>query len=199
MSRLWILPVLGLIAVLGFACGDSGDDQPQSGTSSATVAPTTQKSTPILTASSTPTPTVRTAESPVGWKSFTDPLVGFTLSYPPDLIFNDLTGPGPAGGFNERVLQFRSASDQSRSFAISISANANGLTPEDWALEFTACLPETIEQGTVGGKPAIFCTALPEEIPEATVLLESSGTILHFSSIMPASEFDQVIASVRLR
>jgi hypothetical protein len=26
MLRLWILPVLVLIAVLGFACGDSGDD-----------------------------------------------------------------------------------------------------------------------------------------------------------------------------
>jgi hypothetical protein len=198
MPRLWMLPVLGLIAVLGFACGDSGDDKPQSGGPSATVAPTTQNSTLIPTASSTPSPSVTTTASPVGWKSYADPLVGFTLSYPSDLIFNDLTGPSPADGFNERVLQFRSASDQSRSFAISISSNANGLTPEDWALQFTACLPETIRQGTVGGKPAIFCTALPEAIPEATVLLDSSGTILHFSSIMPASEFDQVIASIRL-
>jgi hypothetical protein len=196
MPRLWILPVLGLIAALGFACGDSGDDLSQS---IATATPKASATPVTTTASSTPSPSVTTTASPVGWKSYADPLVGFTLSYPSDLIFNDLTGPSPADGFNERVLQFRSASDQSRSFAISISSNANGLTPEDWALQFTACLPETIRQGTVGGKPAIFCTALPEAIPEATVLLDSSGTILHFSSIMPASEFDQVIASVRLR
>jgi hypothetical protein len=28
MLRLWILPVLGLIAALGVACGDSGDGPP---------------------------------------------------------------------------------------------------------------------------------------------------------------------------
>ena len=78
MLRLWILPVLGLIAALGFACGNSGDDKPQSvttATPTASAASFTATTTPIAASSATPIPTTV-------WKRFTNTDYGFSFQYP---------------------------------------------------------------------------------------------------------------------
>ncbi|HEY8767165.1 MAG TPA: hypothetical protein VIP09_07880 [Dehalococcoidia bacterium] len=80
MLRLWILAVLGLIAVIGFACRDSGNDLPQtaatatltaSGTSmSTTAAPSTTASASSATPTSTATLT------------YNDSTNGYSFEYP---------------------------------------------------------------------------------------------------------------------
>ena len=79
MSRLWILPVLGLIAALAFACRDSGDDQPQSVSSVLVTATASQpaKASPAITATVSPNPTVQ-----ADWATYTDPDRKFTVRYP---------------------------------------------------------------------------------------------------------------------
>jgi hypothetical protein len=84
MLRLWILPVLGLIAALGFACGDSGDDDPKSVSSTAPVASASPAPTAASATNVSPNPTV-----PPGWATYTDPDGRFTLRYPSDWFLQD--------------------------------------------------------------------------------------------------------------
>jgi hypothetical protein len=120
-----------------------------------------------------------------------------SAAYPPDLVFKDLTGPSPRPGLNERGLKFRSTKDYARGFTISVSSNTEGLTPVQWLREYAACLPETVQHATAAGKPATFCTSVPEQVPEAAVAFEHMGKMLFITAVMPKPEFDQVIASLR--
>lgn|SRR5450759_4461774 len=77
MLRLWILPVLGLIVALGFACGDSGDDAPQSVSSTIPVVSASPAPTATSATSASPSPTV-----PADWATYTDASGLFTARYP---------------------------------------------------------------------------------------------------------------------
>ncbi len=73
MSRLWILPVLGLLSVAAFACSSS-EDLPST---TATIS-----SSPTVSQTSTaPTPA---ASVPPDWLTYTHPTAGFSFRYPPD-------------------------------------------------------------------------------------------------------------------
>lgn len=76
MPRLWVMPALGLVAVLGFACGDSGtlDSIAPTATATDTAAPspTALESSPVLT-----------AMLPGDWPTFVSWDGLFTLRYPP--------------------------------------------------------------------------------------------------------------------
>lgn len=74
MLRLWFLPVLGLIAALGFACGDSGDDLSQ----------LVATATPNVTVTTTAAPSAVSAVAPTSTATltYTDPTYGYSFQYP---------------------------------------------------------------------------------------------------------------------
>ena len=207
MLRIGILPVLGLIAVFGFACGDSGGDLPSTVTTAASVQQVvTTTPTASAAATATPGPTLLPSLAPLptlppipeDWLTNVDAVLGFSLRYPPDLVLTD-TGPSPLGGLRERDLVFRSAQDQSRVFSISIvESNPAGLTIDEWAVEFAACNPKSIEEGSLAGIRAIFCSReVVEGHPEPSVLAEHDGRIFLIStgSALTDSEFTAVLQS----
>jgi hypothetical protein len=80
MFRLWILPVLGLIAVLAVACSDENEDvqSPSPTVTSVSLSPASTSpsaTTPVVTAS--PGTTV-----PADWKTYADPNGKFSARYP---------------------------------------------------------------------------------------------------------------------
>ena len=167
---------------------------PTEPTPTATPAPTPEPTpTPAPTQTPAPAPTPATDDL----TTYVDPVLGFSLQYPPDLAFTDLTGPSPTGGLNQRAIEFRSPKDPSRAFVISVSDNTKGLTPEQWAIEFGGCRTQTIQQGMLGGMSAIACTReVIEGMPERAVLAEQAGKMFLLSAIgLTDSEFSQVIAS----
>ncbi len=110
-----------------------------------------------------------------------------------------MTGPSRPDGLSKRVVEFRSPTDPKRAFGISVSSNLKKLTLQEWALEFTACLPKTIQQGSLAGRPALFCDAQATEIPEEAVLFEQLDSMFYIPSNLPAPEFEVVIASFEVR
>src|SRR3990172_7439310 len=125
------------------------------GTEEAAVAQPTPTPEPAPTATATPTP-ASTVE-PDSWTTYRDPVLGFSLDYPPDLVVKDITGPSP-DGLNERAIEFPSSEGTSRAFVISVSAKTRGITIQQWAIEYAACRPKSIQQSTFSGLPAIACT-----------------------------------------
>ncbi len=197
------LPVL-LLAGLLVACGQTEEVPIATLATLETSTPTPLASSPtpgtgLGTAQPTATPAQPTvAAIPADWKSYTDPFYGFSLKYPPDLKFKDVTMPGRPDGLDERVVEFRSPTDPKRAFGVSISSNPKKLTPQEWALEFTACLPKTIQQGSVAGRTALLCTEEAiEGKPGVGIAFDHMGSIFHVSSGwgLPPSEFELVIAS----
>jgi hypothetical protein len=140
---------------------------------------------------------------PSGWVAYTDPQLGFSLSRPSDLEFQDLSGPSPSSGTVERYLQFRSTDDQRRSITVDIVSKPEGMTLDGWVQGATACLQDTIKEAVVAGEKAILCTNQPESLLESAVIFEHTGLIFFITSVMPTfgfePEFDLAIASVRLR
>jgi hypothetical protein len=188
------LALAATAAIVFLACGETQE--------------VTQSESPGVTASATPTassaPTTAAASAtppadgvPADWETYTDPL-GFSLAYPPDLSYTD-GGDVTAGGVTRRVVEFRSSTDpKGPRFAISITENSEELTLEEW-LQFTACVRETIVYGRVDGQDAIFCTSLPEEIPEYAVLFQHMGRMVYLTSIfMSQTDFDALVNSIDL-
>jgi hypothetical protein len=148
---------------------------------------------------SSPSPTAEPSPEviPADWKTYVDPVLGFSLRYPPDLAVTD-TGPTPSGGLRERDLDFRAPEDPSRALVIAMVENTKGRSLEQWVLEFAACLPEAIKQANLSGTPAIFCTSDAGEGPSGAAAFEHMGTMFLIRSTTPASEFEPVLASLRL-
>jgi hypothetical protein len=78
MSRLWVLPVLGLIAAVVVAC--SSDDEVVPSSVASSTAPTTQTAKPTLS----PAPTPSLAQSPTiaGTSTYTESTNGYSFDYP---------------------------------------------------------------------------------------------------------------------
>jgi hypothetical protein len=176
------------------SCDTTEEDTPQLATERPTAS-AKQSANPNRTATPITTATPATTAPPIpdGWQSYADLSMGFGFRYPPDLTHTD-TRPMQ----RQRVLVFRSSENPTRGFAISISSNAEGLDPEDWLFEKAACLPQTMDQGTVDGQPAAFCTSQPEETPEAAVAVQSTDSMFFITSTLPASEFELVMTSLEL-
>jgi hypothetical protein len=203
-----IKPLWGLagIALLGSAgiggaviVASSGGEEEVT-VQATTTATANGSASPVVTEGPTPAVSSPPTEPPTtaDWHTYTDEALGFSLRYPPDLVFKDLTGPSPVVGVNERGFRFRSPTEPFRSFTVSVSSNTDSVSPESWLRDHAACLPDTIRSGELGGQPAAFCTSKPEMIPEAAVALPHMGKMLFITSIMPKSDFDMVLASVEL-
>ena len=202
---LLLIPVLLTVSLSGCSGTEEvvSTTAPASGTHTATAsstpsttatAPVSGTATPTATAtavvSPTPSPTV-----PPNWDIYTDSQLGFSFAHPAELTAQD-GGLSTSSGWSERVIVFRSLDDPSvPGFALALTLNNEGLTLSEWAAAHTACLADSIAPREVSGEPALSCTALPEQIPEATVLFEYKGTVFGFSSLMPESDFQHVIDS----
>jgi hypothetical protein len=185
-----LLPLVALLAIGGSAAGASVYLL----TRDETVVEV--QPSPVVEASPTEAATLAPAESPTptpaAWLTYVDPVRGFSLDYPSDLVAKDVTGPSP-DGLNERAIEFRSAEDNSRAFVISVSENVKGLTLEQWAVEYGACQPKSIQQSTLGGIPALACTReVVEGRPGPAVLADHGGKIFLLSGHLTESEFDQL-------
>jgi len=161
------------------------------------VAQPTPTEAPTLTPTAEPTATPKPSPVvPADWLTYVDPVLSFSLRYPPDLVATDVTGPASAGGVNVRAIEFRSAEDPSRAFGISVSENTKGLTLEQWAIEYAACQPKSIQQGTFGGSQAILCTReVIEGRPHPAALGENADRIFLISGNLTDSEFSQLRTS----
>lgn len=210
MKPLWALAgiaVLGTAGIVGaiVIASPGGEEEvavqnPQTtspGPPTATTSPATSP-TAVATPSSAATAEPSPDAVPSDWETYTDAALGFSLRYPPDLVFRDLTSPSQPSSPSRRHLQFRSPNDQRRSFTIGIIETDKTVSLDEWVQEFTACLPETIRDGLVDGERAIFCTSQPASIPEQAVAFQLAGSIVYVTSTMPSSEFEAVIGSVRL-
>jgi hypothetical protein len=190
--RLLALCTLALLVIAAIGC-----DEPEESLSGEEEATESAKSSPSVTleATSTATPTaVPTATVSTGWKTYTDPNLGFTLEYPPDLISSDLTGPTPSSGV--RVIDFRHPTDAGRGFAVEVyPPSSEALT--EWAQTRTACLPETIESASLDGKSAVFCTEQATENTNGFVTFDDKGRRFEISWLLPADEANAILASMQ--
>jgi hypothetical protein len=204
VKPLWALTGIALLGTAGVVgavvVASSGGEEEvlqQVETATATPSDPTKAPSPTTLATPSPAPEPSPTDAPADWRTYMDPVLGFSLKYPSDLVLKDLTGPSPVSGVNERGYQFRSPTESRRSFTISVSSNTEGVTPESWLADHAACLPDTIRSGEVGGQPAAFCTSKPEMIPEAAVALPHGGKMLFITSILPQTDFDAVLSTFR--
>jgi hypothetical protein len=162
MSRLWILPAVGLIATLGFACSDSGDDKPQSisGAASAATAATDLTPTPSGTPTTT-APSLTSSGSPsstVGadWVVYSDETAAFSAAMPKGLTLTErhilLSAKGNYPEVDQRTLSFVRA-DGNWVVGVSLIPNPADLSLKDWLLTFSGwtgyptTLPVSGEEG----------------------------------------------------
>ena len=191
-----LIAVVATAGVVGLAGAYLGAAALQDGSPSETAAePTPGEDTP------SPSPTTPVASGtpvplPGDWKEYTDSLI--SLRYPPDLTFTDLSGPMPKQGLGERILEFKSSTEPDRSMAIFIAPKPDGYTLDEWVEGATACLPDTVRVGELSGERAIYCTNQPENLLESAMILEHQDLIFFITSILPTSEFELVIASLKL-
>lgn len=80
MSRLWILPALGLIAVLGVACSQDDDVPPSAAGSTSPAATVKPSSSPAPSA--TPAVTLTPSGTSTATLTYTDPTYGYSFDYP---------------------------------------------------------------------------------------------------------------------
>jgi len=154
----------------------------------------------------TPAPTTATGSPapsypvPDDWLTHMDPVLGFSLRYPPDLVLHDLTGPSPQGGLRERTLDFRAPGTQLRAFALSVIGSfRDGISLEDWAWESAGCTRESIHQSTLDSVPAVRCTReVYGDFREPAIVSEHGGRMFLISGIgLSEIEFDRVFGSFK--
>ncbi len=199
MSRFWVLAVLALMAALVASCGDEEEAVSTDSPPSASATPTSPTPPSVPATSEPPTSTLApTPAATSGWITYTDPSLGFSLRHPSDLEVSDLSPDPGQDGLNYRVLDFRSPIDRSRGLSIAVSSNVSGLTPEKWALEYTACLPETVEVVTIKGDPAISCTA-DALGPHPQVVIGHEDNIYSLGWTLASGEGESVLSSLQLQ
>jgi hypothetical protein len=187
---LFMLPAVAATALV-LSCGETEEDLPDGAELSLTPEVTTA-ATPAASPEPTPGPI------PSDWKEYRDEGLGFSLRYPPDLEFRDLTGPIPMRG--QRGLDFRSPADPGRAISISIVDHPEGQAIEDWAHEFI-CTRDNQREGTAGGLRAIFCQREGiEGRPSSALITDYRGKILLLGASFDISstEFGWVVESLSL-
>lgn len=167
-ALLFTLPALALLALA--ACNNGGEDASNAG-------------------NATPSPE---------WKQYSNAELGLTFLYPPDLTYDEFSGPGVNGGGREDYVRFDSPQDRGRVLLFTLIQNTDDVTIDDWVAGNTDCEADTIRETTVAGKRAIECTNTPENLSENAVILARDGEIVFITSVITKVEFDTVIASLEL-
>jgi hypothetical protein len=192
---LWAVAGVALLgtasAVAVYVASPGGEEEAVQATVSATAG--TETPTPAGSPTVSPAASSTPDEVPADWQTYNDLVLAFSLRYPPDLVFKDVT----PGGATERAVDFRSPTDSSRALGISVSKKPEGLTLKEWAVEFAACRPTSIESATLAGAEAMGCTReVIEGQPEPSILAERGGKVFLMSAIgLTDAEFTQVLSS----
>jgi hypothetical protein len=178
MSRLWILPVLGLIAALGFACSDSGDDKPQSVSSTAPNA----TETPTATAKSvaaTSSPTTRISPTPtiVDTLTYSDPTYGYSFEYPASWYLS----PAKDNGGSVILYSYDLASIPSGEVGMPVPKSE--LKATFWIAEAGS---ESVQQWITDGDNSAAAQGLP-----VTIVSQSNTSLAGKQGIARATQADQ--------
>lgn len=155
----------------------------------------TATAAPTVTPTPEPAGTRTAVPPPDDWETYVDPELGFKLDYPPDLSFRDVAGANQLG------VEFRSIEEPSRALVLSASENAEHITMEQWAIEFAACQPESLQEAILGGQPAISCTReVIEGFPEPAALAALGNRIFLISHTgLTEAEFEKVIEAFQFQ
>jgi hypothetical protein len=205
-----LLCALVVVAIIS-ACGGSGDDDTGEADATATAsgeAPAATVTAAAGDATATPAaggseptlppPTITPSDPiPDDWLSYTDPVFGFSFRYPADLVFEDRSPEPGAAVLYERILDYRSASDQQRAFTFSVSAVREGTTAGQWARENTACDAASYADTAIDGAASIICTA-DERAPAGAAAIKHGDKVYWLISILEPGEFSLILASLRL-
>jgi hypothetical protein len=119
---------------------------------------------------------------------FEDPYLGFSFSYPGDLVLTDLTGPTPGAG-RERVLYFKSADNRRRGLVVAWYDD-DPASLKEWAIIQAACVPDSITPTVLGGVSALSCQRAVFGPTEPAVLAEHDGRIFLITSGLDLRDFE---------
>jgi hypothetical protein len=208
MPRFWILPVLGLIAALGFACGDSGDDLP-----SAKAIATSVTTSPAATATaSTATDSSKPSVTPIGsWITYTDDAAGFSMPIPDGAVRKEQTIDLPAKGGYPVVPQKLTGfvdKDGIGLVGVSITPNPAGLKLENWIQTYPGWTTDPTSVMVDGEQGLRFSRSVLGE-PADFVFVQHGGSIFELSGNVYGSgeggygptitkaDFDLVISGFR--
>lgn len=175
MRRLWILPVLGLITVLGFACSDSGDDLPAAvgtTTSTASATPSTKTAAPSPTepvSSVTPTSTATL--------TYTDPAYGYSFQYPASWYLS----PAKDNGGSVILYSYDLASIPSGEVGMPVPKSE--LKATFWIAEAGS---ESVQQWITDGDNSAAAQGLP-----VTIVSQSNTSLAGKQGIARATQADQ--------
>jgi hypothetical protein len=183
-----LLLAAGVAGVVFGVMQDGGDEEVVD--QLPTVSGTTATRTPGAVTETPEATPIRTAN----WPTHTEVEFGFTVSYPADLVVEDLTPQDGGEDVNELVLEFRSPSVDARVFAITASANVNDITLDAWAVEYGACRPESIELAVISDRNGITCTReVIEGKPNPAGLVERGGYMFLISGSISPDELARVL------
>jgi len=195
--------LLGIAGGAGILIASSGGEEEvvqrvatATAAATATSSPASTSATPV--ASPTSTPESSPSPIPDDWPTYTDPVLGFSLRYPPDLTAEDLTGPSP-DGIDYRLIKFGSSGDSRRGFTVSFS-QASGRSLEEWAIEYAACGPTTTQSAALAGFAAISCVReTAEGEPGTPAIVAKKGDLMVLISVggLTEVEFNHLINSFR--
>jgi hypothetical protein len=197
-----LIGAVGATAVV--VAGTGGEEelvqQPASATATSATTTPTSGASPTVSPAASPTqaPTPEPSRAvPADWQTYEDPHLGFSVAYPPDLVFGDLSPSNPEPGINERAFEFQSPNDPRRGFTVAIASNIKSASLEAWVAEYGPCVPSTFTPGEVDGQPVLFCNSEPAGVRLKAVAFQQMGNLVLISSLLPASEFDLLAASLR--
>ena len=199
IKALWTVPavaILGTASAVAVIVASPGGEEEVVQQPSPTATSGTATPTPAGSPTVSPDPSSTPDAVPADWQTYDDPVLRFSLRYPPDLVLEDLTPSPGTGGAYIRVVDFRSPTDASRAVSVEVLSNTGGLRPQDWALAKTACQPETIEQTTIAGAPAVSCTE-DAAGPHPLIVLEHMGRIYEIGLVLSSTELDLLLKSLR--
>ncbi len=163
----------------------------------ATPTPTPGQATPP--ASPTPTPAAQPSPAPVpaGWPVYVDPVLGFSLPYPPELSPTDLTGAVAVCCPSARVIDFRQSGAKAQAVAVAIEDNQRSLSPLEWARENRAChldAPYEVQEVVIGGRPGLICVAEPlDQQFELAAIVEDSGKVFYITATLTDADFKALL------
>jgi hypothetical protein len=197
MPRLWVLPALGLIAVLGFTCGDSGDDQPQS------VATGTPTASPTPTSANKPSPAPSvgsgsaTQTPPPNTSSLDDPDFGYSVHYPDVWQTRQVTGTKDIPDF-ESAVEFMDKQGTVRA-SVYVFANPDHQTLREWIAAHDSITAEaTLEDEIIGGNPALVARVNFEGRPSPLAYFELGAHVIGLKGL-GNDDFNAVASGFRTR